>query len=658
MRSPAKSALVLAVMVALSGCAMSATNDAPAKVASVQADAPHFKIDESRLPHLGAISFADLDPSRSACGDLFGYVNGKWLAANPMPPDQPYWGAALIFVERSLAIQRQIAEQSAADPRATGVEKIIGDFYATGTDTAAINAQGVEPLLPRLNAIDRLRSVADIADYLRSAAARGGGFIFYFGAAPDLKHSNNMIADVNQGDFGLPDRGYYFDADKRDQLAAYREHIAKVLVLSGVPQDTARADAKAIIAFETRLAKVSRSAEQNTDWSFYFNPVTPAAADALTPNFPWTEFFKSQGMAVPAMFSLAMPEFQKEFDRMLVEVPVDEWRAYLRFHEVDRASPYLSEPFVAEHFAFYSKALLGQKEMKANWKRVLATINDESGEAMGRLYVGVAFPERSKREMEKLVANFEVALKARLENLSWMSAATKAKALEKLAAFKVKVGYPDHWRDWSGLETSRASYYANVAAAEAFNRRWDTAKIGQSVDRTEWLSTPQTVNAYYDPTKNDLTFPAAILQPPAFDPDDAVDNYAKIGAIIGHEMIHGYDGEGSKFGATGNLENWWTAEDAKQFNVRTGKLAEQFDQYEAMPGVHVNGKLTLGENRHGGYARSDDGWFDPRPAVFSDLRRDLARSIRPSISKNVDRHQRPRPVTIPSHRESFQHAGV
>ncbi len=597
MKSPAKSALVLALAIALGGCAMSARQDTPAKAASIDTGAPHFKIDENQLPHVDAISFADLDVSKSACGDLFGYVNGKWLAANPMPADQPYWGGVVILAERSLAIQHQIAEQSAANTAATGVEKIIGDFYATGTDTAAINAQDMQPIQPRLTEIDQLRSTADIARYLRSASARGRGFVFDFAAFADQKNSNNMIANVDQGDFGLPDRGYYFDADKREQLAAYRDHIAKVLLLSGVAQDTARAEAGKIIAFETRLAKVSRSAEQNNDWSFYYNPVTPAAADALTPNFSWTELFKSQGMAVPAMFSLAMPAFQKEFDRMLVDVPIDQWRAYLRFREVDRASPYLSEPFVTENFAFYSKALRGQQEMKANWKRVLATINDESGEAMGQLYVGVAFPDRSKREMEKLVANFEVVLKARLENLSWMSAPTKAKALEKLAAFKVKVGYPDHWRDWNGLETSRTSYYANVTAAEAFNRRWDTAKIGKPVDRSEWRATPQTVNAYYDPTKNDLTFPAAILQPPAFDPNDGpVENYAKIGAIIGHEMIHGYDGQGSRFGATGNLEEWWTAEDTKQFDARTAQLAEQFDRYEAMPGVHVNGKLTLGEN--------------------------------------------------------------
>ena len=597
MQNPTRSALFLALSISFAGCAPSVKNDISVAVASVPAASPHFIIDESQLPHLDAPSFDQFDTGKDACGDLFGYVNGKWLAANPIPPDQMYWGGAAVFVERSLAIRHQIAEQSAANTAATGVEKIIGDFYATGMDTAAINAQGMTPIEPRLSEIDQLRSSADVARYLRSASARGQGFVFNFAPHSDLKNSNNVIAYLDQGELGLPDRGYYFDADKREQLAAYADHVAKVLVLSGVAEETARADARAIIAFETRLAKVSRTAEENNDWSFYYNPVSPAAADALTPNFSWTEFFKSQGMAVPAMFSLAMPEFQKEFDRMLVDVPVDQWRAYLRFREVDRASPYLSEPFVAENFAFYSNVMRGQKEMKANWKRVLATIEAESGEAMGQLYVSVAFPENSKREMEKLIVDFETALKKRLERLAWMSAPTKAKALQKLAAFEVKVGYPDTWRDWRGLQTSRASYYGNVLVAEAFNRRWETAKIGKPVDRAEWGTTPQTVNAYYDPTKNDLTFPAAILQPPAFDPNDgAVDNYARIGAIIGHEMIHGYDGQGSNFGPTGNLENWWTAEDAKQFDTRTSKLVQQFDLYEAMPGVHVNGKLTIGEN--------------------------------------------------------------
>jgi Predicted metalloendopeptidase len=352
------------------------------------------------------------------------------------------------------------------------------------------------------------------------------------------------------------------------------------------------------MAFETRLAKASKSREDlSRDVSLYYNPLSLADADKLTPNFPWSKFFESQGVAAPEMFSLAIPAFHQEVSKALGDTDVATWKSYLRFHTVDGAAPYLSDDFAQESFNFYNKTLSGQKEMKPRWKRVLATVNSQAGEALGQMYVQVAFPAESKAKMEALVANLGTALKARIENLEWMSEETKAKALVKQAAFTTKIGYPDKWREWDGLQTSRDSYIGNVLAAQEFNYRWNLSKIGKPVDKTEWGMSPQTVNAYYNPLQNEIVFPAAILQPPFFDPaaPDEV-NYGGIGAVIGHEMTHGYDDQGSRFGATGKFENWWTPADAEGFSARTGKLVAQFDGYTTADGQKLNGRHTLGEN--------------------------------------------------------------
>jgi putative endopeptidase len=323
-----------------------------------------------------------------------------------------------------------------------------------------------------------------------------------------------------------------------------------------------------------------------------------AEADKLSPNFPWTKFFESQKVATSEFFSLGIPAFHQEVSKMLADVPVAQWQSWLRFKVIDGAAPYLSDNFVAENYEFYGKTLQGQKEQRARWKRVLGVIENSAGEAMGQRYVEVAFPASSKAQMLELVNNLRDALKARIENLAWMSDATKKKALEKWAAFNTKIGYPDKWRDWSGLATSRDSLYGNVAAATAFNYRWNLDKIGKPVDKDEWGMTPQTINAYYDPQRNEIVFPAAILQPPFFDPQaDAALNYGAIGAVIGHELTHGYDDQGSRFGPSGNFEVWWTKEDAAKFGALTGKLVKQYSSYTA-PGLteKVNGNLTLGEN--------------------------------------------------------------
>jgi putative endopeptidase len=590
--------LSLAVAAALAACGKKEEAAAPAADAAKPAQAAAYTLDESKLPGVNRFTAADLDTTKNACDDFGGYVNGKWLAANPIPGDRTSWGAFEMLDERSTAVQRQLAEQAGADTNAKGVEKIVGDFWTTGMDAAKINQQGIAPLKPQLDAIAALDSQEKIADYLRTSAAKGENLLFGFGPEADFKDSKNNIAYASQGGLGLPDKPYYLEAEHKDKLAAYEQHVAKVLELSGIPASDAAKQAKDVIAFETRLAKASIDKKtMQRDVSLYYNPVSPADADKLTPNFPWTKFFESQGVATPAMFSLAMPTFHQEVSKMLADVPAAQWQSYLRFHTVDSASPYLSDAFVEENFNFYNKTLRGQKELKERGKRVLDVIESEAGEALGQMYVKVAFPPESKARMEELVKNLSESLKTRIEHLAWMGDDTKKKAMEKWAAFTPKIGYPDKWRDWSGLETSRDSYIGNVLAANEFNYKWELGKIGKPVDRTEWGMPPQMVNAYYNPLQNEIVFPAAILQPPFFDPnaDDAA-NYGGIGAVIGHEMTHGYDDQGSRFGASGNFENWWTPADAKGFSGRTDKLVQQFSTYEAAPGLKVKGDLTLGEN--------------------------------------------------------------
>ena len=591
--------LLLSLSVALAVAACSGER-APSTGAGAgaSADAPRFTLDEGALPPVNRFQASDLDASANACQDFNAYANGKWLAANDIPGDRTSWGSFEMLAERTLEVQHQLAEQAAAVESASGVEKIVGDFWATGMDRAAIDAQGIAPIQELIDAIEALDSPEAVADYLRTSAADGRNVLFSFSAQPDFKDSSVNIAYAAQGGLGLPDKTYYFDAAHADKLAAYEQHVARVLELSGVEAGEAAARAADVVAFETRLADKSKSrVELARDAELFYNPVGLAEADALTPNFPWTAFFESQGVAAPEMFSLAMPEFHAEVDAMLADVPVETWKAYLRFHGVDAASPYLSSEFVQANYDFYGRILRGQQEIEPEWKRALGTINRQVGEALGQIYVDVAFPAESKQRMEELVDNLSEALKARLEDLDWMGDETKARAMEKWATFDPKIGYPDKWRDWSGLETSRDSYIGNVLAANAFNYRWNLDKIGQPVDPTEWFMPPQTVNAYYNPQRNEIVFPAAILQPPFFDPeaDDAL-NYGGIGAVIGHEMIHGYDDQGSRFDPQGNFENWWTEQDASGFSELTGRLVEQFNAYEAAPGQFVDGKLTLGEN--------------------------------------------------------------
>jgi putative endopeptidase len=592
MNTPKIVGLSLAVALALSACKAPSSAEAPAAGATASAGtaaAPSFDVSE-------------LDPSINACGDFNGFVNAKWVKANPIPADRTGWGAFDKLADDSLNVQHAIVEAAAknASAEADSVEHKVGLLYAAGMDQAAIDAAGYSPLQPQLDAIAGLRDGRAVADYISARYAEGDSYVFDFAAAPDFNDAKQQIGYANEAGLGLPTKDYYSDAQYAEIRSAYLAYIAKLFELTGTPADAAKAQAQQVFDLEKALAAASLSPVQARDPKNQYHFVSVADADKATPHFGWDAFFKAQGATIDKGFSLSQPAFFAAFDTLLANAPATQWQAYLRFHLIDGAANALSQPFVDASFDFWGKTLSGQPEQKPRWKRVLRAVNGSIGEGLGQLYVAREFTPEAKARASELVDNVRNALKARIENLDWMSPETKQKALAKWSTFLPKIGYPDTWRDWSGLQLKDGDYYGNLQAAAKFNYHYDIGKIGKPTDRKEWGMTPQTVNAYYNPTDNTINFPAAILQPPFFDAsaDDAL-NYGGIGAVIGHEASHGFDDEGSQFDGDGNNVNWWSAADRAKFEARTDKLVKQFDAYTPIagkPDLHVNGKLTLGEN--------------------------------------------------------------
>ena len=546
---------------------------------------------------------SELNPSLGPCQDFNGFVNAKWVAANPIPADETSWGSFYVLRDKSLEAQHQLvqdAAKNAATAQPGSIAQKIGWLYASGMDETAIDKAGFDPIKPELASIAALKTPKDIVAWLQQSFAKGDEQVFRFGAGADFKNAKMQIANADQGGLSLPTTDYYTKPEYKDIRDAYVKHVAKLFELTGVPAADAAKKAANVLAFETRLAQhsIPRVEMRKPENQYHF--VSVADADKVTPHFEWNAFFKSQGIAVDKGFSLSQPKFFAEFDKMLTGVPAAQWRDYLSAHTIAGAAPYLSKPFQDESFAFNGKTLGGQPEQQVRWKRVLAAVNRSMGQGLGQLYVAKYFPPEAKARAAELVDNVRNALKNRIEHLDWMSDATKAKAIAKWNTFLPKIGYPDKWRSWDGLTVKADDYFGNLQAARKFNYDYDIAKIGKPTDRMEWFMTPQTVNAYYNPTDNTINFPAAILQPPFFyaDGDDAI-NYGGIGAVIGHEASHGFDDQGSQFDGDGNNVNWWTKEDRAKFDARTQKLVDQFDAYTPLanhPDKHVNGRLTLGEN--------------------------------------------------------------
>jgi putative endopeptidase len=544
------------------------------------------------------IDAQNFDAATPACTDFFQHANGGWLKSNPIPAEYSQWSLDDELRDRNLAVQRTILDEAAKNPGAPGsTTQKLGDFYASATDERAIDAAGFAPIKSDLGRVDALKSAAEVAALIRDWHAQGIPALFDFGPESDMKNAGVMIGYATQGGLGLPDRDYYTrdDAKSKELLGKYRAHVARMLELVG--SKNAATEAGWIVDLETTLAKASLDRVALREPLNSYHIFALADADAKTPHFSWSAFHASLGRADVTKFSLAQPDFFVAADKALADVPLPHWQAYLRWHLVNFASPYLGKAFVDADFDFYSRTLRGTQKLKPRWKRAIDATNEALGFALGEAYVARTFPPEAKQRALALVKNLEVALHARLEKLDWMSAETKKAAYAKLDTLVPKIGYPDRWRDYSKLEIKRGAYFDNVRAAVAFEAQRQFAKIDKPVDRSEWGMLPQTVNAYYNPLQNEIVFPAAQLQPPYFDAqmDDAV-NYGGIGAVIGHEMLHGFDDQGSQFDAQGNLRDWWTKDDRDRFNARTAKLVQQFNDYVPIDDLHINGQLTLGEN--------------------------------------------------------------
>ncbi|THD08832.1 M13 family metallopeptidase [Rhodanobacter lindaniclasticus] len=597
---PLALAVSLALTVSACGKQDATPADTPAPTAST---APAAAGSTAAVDSKSIFDVSELGAPAEACTDFNQFVNAKWVAANPIPNDRTRWGAFDKLAEDSLNTQHTIVENAAkgADQAAAGsIEQKIGNLYKSGMDEAAIDKAGFDPIKPKLAEIDQLKNGSDVAAFLDKSFAQGDMLVFQFGAGADFKHAETQIGYTFQDGLGLPTKDYYTDPKHADLRKAYLDYIAKTLELTGVSAADAKKQADEVMAFETRLAAASLAPVELRTPENQYHFVSVAEADKITPHFSWENFFKAQGVTIDKGFSLSQPKFFAEFDKLLAGAPASQWQAYLRFHTIDGASDALSKPFRDNKFAFYGKTLSGQPEQKPRWKQVLNAVNGSMGMALGELYVKQEFTPEAKQRAEELVTNVRNALKARIQNLDWMSDETKAKAIAKWDTFLPKIGYPDKFRSWDGLTIVPDNYYANLEAAQKFNYDYDLAKIGKPTDRKEWGMTPQTVNAYYNPTDNTINFPAAILQPPFFDAkaDDAI-NYGGIGAVIGHEASHGFDDEGSQFDGAGNNLNWWSKADRAKFDARTAKLVQQFNDYTPIkdkPDAHVNGKLTLGEN--------------------------------------------------------------
>jgi putative endopeptidase len=545
-----------------------------------------------------ALDTSAMDRTLDPCVDFFAYSCGGWIKKNPIPPDQSSWDTYSKMQDENLAQLRGILEAaSAPDPKRNAVDQKIGDYYASCTDEKAIDAKGSEPLQPSLDRIAKLNSTTELAD--AAAAMIDDNVLFRFGSTQDLRDANQVIAETDQGGLGLPDRDYYLkdDAKSVDLRKAYLAHVQKMFELLGDPAAIAAAEAQTVMRIETELAKGSMTRVERRDPKALDHKMTTAELEKLSPAFQWKVYFAKVGMPSLSSLNVASPNFFKALNAELQKESLADWKIYLRWHLVHADASHLSAPFLNENFAFYGKTLRGQQELQARWKRCSEAVDSYLGEALGQAYVEKYFSPEAKQQAQKIVKEIETAMEEDISGLPWMSAATKQQALVKLHGMANKIGYPDKWRDYSKLEIIRGDELGNVERARKFEFDRQLAKIGKPVDRGEWGMTPPTVNAYYDPQMNDINFPAGVLQPPAFDPkSDAAPNYGDTGGTVGHELTHGFDDEGRQFDAHGNLRDWWTPEDAKEFEKRASCISDQYSSYTIIDDIKINGKLTLGED--------------------------------------------------------------
>ncbi len=548
--------------------------------------------------HQPVLDVTSMDTTVNPCTDFYTYSCGGWMKKNPIPPDQTSWGVYSKLEDENKLILREILESAATtDPGRDTVKEKIGDYYAACMDEKAIDAAGSRPLKADLDRIERLGSKRGIAEV--AAAMISDNVLFDFRSDQDYKDSTQVIAEADQGGLGLPDRDFYLKTDAKlvELRKAYLAQVRKMFELLGDKPGVAAAEARTVMRIETALAKASLTRVERRDPKKVYHKMTRQALVALSPTFHWNEYLAKVGLPSVRALNVATPEFFKAMNAELEKEDLGSWKAYLRWHLVHADAPYLSPAFVNADFDFYGKALRGAEELEPRWKRCVGYVDNDLGEALGQAYVERSFSPEAKQRAQKMVKEIEGAMQRDMESLPWMSPTTKQHALEKLHAVANKIGYPDKWRDYSALAIARDDEMGNVLRARAFEFHRQLAKIGKPVDRGEWQMTPPTVNAYYDPQKNDINFPAGTLQPPVFDPNsDAAPNYGDTGGTIGHELTHGFDDEGRQFDAQGNLRDWWTPEDAKKFEQRASCISGQYSQYVIVDDIKINGKLTLGED--------------------------------------------------------------
>ena len=557
---------------------------------------PAASANASVAPVRKFIDPANMDKQVKPGDDFYEYANGNWLKTSKIPDSKTSWGSFTELRERSVEAMRTLLDEAAKNPQKGRLQQMVGDFYASGMDSVAIEKRGWEPLKGDFARVDKLNSLPAVLDELALQRRQSNGMLFGFFVAQDRKNVNKYLPQFGQGGTTLPDRDYYLKNDARSTKirAAYRDHLTKMFGL--IDDAQAAQDADKIIQLETALARAQMARVEMRDPYKTYNKLTVSDFNKLTPHINWTDHMAKLGASGQDTVLVGNLNFFKAVDSLLVATPISDIKTYMRWNLLKGAAPFLSSAFVKQNFVF-TRELTGQKEQTPRWQRMSSLIDGTLGDLLGQLYVQNNFKPEAKKRMLTLVDNLEASFKEHISGLEWMSADTKKKALNKLVSFKRKIGYPDKWKTYDGVTIRRSDFFGNVEAAGQWSYQYMVNRLGKPIDRTEWGMTPPTVNAYYNPVNNEIAFPAAILQFPFFDADadDAV-NYGGIGAVIGHEMTHGFDDSGRQYDADGTLRDWWTADDATKFKQRAGQVEAQFFGFKVLDTLAVNGKLTLGEN--------------------------------------------------------------